>query len=70
MKVRYKQTVLGVLWVVLQPLLAALIFSFVFGKMAGLHSEGRHYLLFAFAGMLAWNAFSNTLMRSSTARDF
>jgi lipopolysaccharide transport system permease protein len=66
-KVRYKQTVLGVVWVVLQPLLAALIFSFVFGKVARFPSDGRPYLLFAFAGLLAWNLFSNTVMRSSTA---
>jgi lipopolysaccharide transport system permease protein len=66
-KVRYKQTALGVLWVVLQPLLAALIFSFVFGMVARLPSEGRPYLLFAFAGLLAWNLFSNTVMRSSIA---
>jgi lipopolysaccharide transport system permease protein len=66
-KVRYKQTVLGVLWVVLQPLLAALIFSFVFGLVAGLVVQGRPYLLFAFAGLTAWNLFSNTVTRSSTA---
>jgi lipopolysaccharide transport system permease protein len=66
-KVRYKQTVLGVAWVVLQPLLAALIFSFVFGMVARLPSEGRPYVLFAFAGLLAWNLFSNTVMRSSIA---
>jgi lipopolysaccharide transport system permease protein len=66
-KVRYKQTVLGVSWVVLQPLLAAVIFSFVFGKVARLPSEGRPYMLFAFAGLLAWNLFSNTVTRSSIA---
>jgi lipopolysaccharide transport system permease protein len=66
-KVRYKQTVLGMLWVVLQPLLAALIFSFVFGLVAGLGVQGRPYLLFAFAGLMAWNLFANTVTRSSTA---
>jgi lipopolysaccharide transport system permease protein len=66
-KVRYKQTALGVLWVVLQPLLAAVIFSFVFGMVAHLPSNGRPYLLFAFAGLMAWNLFSSTVMRSSTA---
>ncbi len=66
-KVRYKQTALGVLWVVLQPLLAALIFSFVFGLVARMPSDGRPYLLFAFAGLLGWNTFSNTLNRSSSA---
>lgn len=66
-KVRYKQTVLGVLWVVLQPLLAAVIFTFVFGVVARLPSAGRPYLLFAFAGLLAWNLFSNMVLRSSGA---
>jgi lipopolysaccharide transport system permease protein len=66
-KVRYKQTALGVMWVVLQPLLAAVIFSFVFGMIAHLPSDGRPYLLFAFAGLMAWNLFSSTVMRSSTA---
>ncbi len=66
-KVRYKQTVLGVIWVVLQPLLAALVFSFVFGKVARMPSGRGSYLLFAYTGMLAWNLFSNVLSRSSQA---
>jgi lipopolysaccharide transport system permease protein len=66
-RVRYKQTVLGVLWVVLQPLMAALIFSFVFGVIARMPSDGHPYLLVAFAGLLAWNLFSNVVLRSSTA---
>ena len=64
-KVRYKQTVLGVLWVVLQPLIASLIFAFVFGIVAGLSSNGRPYVLFAFAGLTAWNTFANVLSRAS-----
>ena len=64
-RVRYKQTVLGVAWVVLQPLMASLIFAFIFGKLARLPSEGRPYILFAFSGLLAWNAFSQTLTRVS-----
>jgi lipopolysaccharide transport system permease protein len=66
-KVRYKQTALGVLWVVLQPLLAALIFSFVFGLVARMPSGGRPYVLFAFAGLLVWNTFANALNRSASA---
>src|SRR4051794_13001836 len=65
LKVRYKQTVLGVLWVVLQPLMAALIFAFIFGKLAGLPSDGRPYILFAYAGLLAWNTFAQVLTRVS-----
>ena len=64
---RYRQTALGVVWVVLQPLLAAGAFAFVFGKVAGLSSGGVPYFAFAFAGMLAWNAFSEVLTRMSTS---
>src|SRR5947207_1184240 len=54
-KLRYRQTALGVIWVLLQPLLAAGIFTFVFGKVAKLPSNGVPYFLFAYAGLLAWN---------------
>lgn len=64
-KLRYKQTALGVLWVILQPLLAAGIFAFVFGKVAKLPSDGLPYFLFAFAGLLGWNAFNSTLTKAS-----
>ena len=65
-KLRYRQTALGALWVVLQPLLAAGIFSFVFGRVAKLPSDGVPYFVFSFAGLLGWNAFSTTLTKSST----
>jgi len=62
---RYRQTALGVIWVVLQPLLAAGILSFVFGSVANLKAPaGVPYFVFTLAGMTAWNAFSNTLTRS------
>jgi lipopolysaccharide transport system permease protein len=64
-KVRYKQTVLGVVWVLLQPLMTSLIFALIFGVIARLPSNGRPYILFAFAGLMAWNAFSQTLSRVS-----
>ncbi|MEA3212776.1 MAG: lipopolysaccharide transport system permease protein [Chthoniobacter sp.] len=63
LKLRYKQTALGVIWVVVQPLMAAGIFSFVFGKVAQLPSDGVPYLLFSFAGLLGWNLFSNTVTK-------
>ena len=63
LKLRYKQTALGVIWVVVQPLLAAGIFSFVFGKVAQLPSDGVPYLLFSFAGLLGWNLFSSTVTK-------
>ena len=65
LKIRYKQTALGVIWVVLQPLLAAGVFSFVFGAVAGLPSGGTPYLVFSFAGLLGWNFFSNVLSKVS-----
>jgi lipopolysaccharide transport system permease protein len=63
--VRYRQTVLGVAWVVVQPVLSAGIFSVVFGTVAHLSSGGLPYFLFSLGGMLAWNLFANTLTRAS-----
>ena len=57
LKLRYRQTALGVAWVVLLPLLASGIFTLVFGVVAGLPSDGSPYFLFVFAGYLGWNAF-------------
>jgi lipopolysaccharide transport system permease protein len=62
-KLRYRQTALGVAWVVLLPLLASGIFTVVFGMIAKLPSDGSPYFLFVFAGYLGWNAFQNTLQR-------
>ena len=62
-KLRYRQTALGVTWVVLLPLLASGIFTLVFGMIAKLPSDGSPYFLFVFAGYLGWNAFQNTLQR-------
>lgn len=64
---RYRQTVLGVAWVLLQPVLAAGAFSFVFGRVAGLSSEGVPYFAFAFVGMLAWNVFNGAVTRMSNS---
>jgi len=66
LKVRYKQTALGVIWVVLQPIMAAGIFAVVFGRIAKMPSQGIPYFLFSFTGLLGWNLFSNVLTRSST----
>lgn len=65
-KLRYRQTALGVIWVILQPLVAAGIFSFVFGRLAGMPSDGVPYIVFSYAGLLGWNAFSNTLTKTSS----
>jgi lipopolysaccharide transport system permease protein len=60
-KVRYKQTVLGVLWVVLQPLMMMLVFAFLFGKMVGIRSDDISYPLFAYAGLVMWTFFSSAV---------
>ena len=65
LKVRYKQTALGVIWVVLQPLMGALIFTFVFGYLAKVPSDDVPYILFAFAGMVGWQVFNSTLTKAS-----
>jgi len=57
-KVKYKQTALGVIWVVLQPVLTVLIFSFFFGKALNVPSAGLEYPVFVFSGLLLWNFFS------------
>jgi lipopolysaccharide transport system permease protein len=64
-KLRYRQTLLGVLWVVLQPLLGAGIFAFIFGRVARLDSGGVPYVLFAYTGLLAWNLFSSIVHKSA-----
>jgi lipopolysaccharide transport system permease protein len=66
-RLRYKQTALGIVWVLFQPLMAAGIFSFVFGTVAKLPSDGVPYFIFSYAGLLGWNLFNNVLARSSTS---
>lgn len=67
LKLRYKQTALGVIWTILQPLITTGIFSFVFGKFAGIPSGDVPYPLFCLAALLAWNYFANTLSRGTTS---
>ena len=64
-KLRYRQTALGAVWVILQPLIAAGIFSFVFGAVAGLPSGNVPFIVFSYAGLLCWNLFSSTLNKTS-----
>jgi lipopolysaccharide transport system permease protein len=59
--VRYRQTLLGVSWAVLQPLLMMTIFAIVFSRLAGIPSEGAPYPLFAFVALLPWTFFSTSL---------
>ena len=66
-KLRYRQTALGVAWVVLLPMLASGVFTLVLGVVSGLPSEGTPYFFFVFAGFLGWTSFQNTLQRCSVA---
>lgn len=66
-KVRYKQTILGVVWVILQPLLMMVVFTLFFGKLAKIPSDGIPYPLFAYAGLLPWTFFANALNTSSNS---
>jgi lipopolysaccharide transport system permease protein len=66
-KLRYKQTVLGVVWVVFQPLVTTGIFSLFFGKIAKIPSDGLPYPLFVLTGLIIWNFFSNGLTNASNS---
>jgi lipopolysaccharide transport system permease protein len=61
LKVRYKQTVMGVAWAVIQPLTMMLIFTVIFGNLAKIPSDGYPYPVFVLSGMLAWNFFSASI---------
>jgi lipopolysaccharide transport system permease protein len=65
--VRYKQTAIGVLWAVLRPFLAMIIFTIVFGRLAKMPSNGIPYPILVFAAMLPWQFFANSLTESSTS---
>src|SRR5258708_38762515 len=63
--VRYKQTVIGVLWAVLRPILTTAVFVFVFGRLAKMPSEGIPYPVLVFAAMLPWQFFASALTEAS-----
>lgn len=66
-KLRYKQTALGVVWAVIQPAFPMLLFTLVFGKLIGLPSDGVPYAVFAYAGLLPWTYFANAVGNSATS---
>jgi lipopolysaccharide transport system permease protein len=65
-KVRYKQTALGVTWVVLQPVISTVVFTFIFGLLLNVPSNGLPYPVFAYAGLLPWQYFASALTRTSS----
>jgi lipopolysaccharide transport system permease protein len=69
LKVRYKQTALGVLWVILQPLLTMLVFTILFGRLAGFDQRtgGIPYPIFTFSGLLLWTFFATAITNSGNS---
>jgi len=65
-KVRYKQTVLGAAWAILQPFLTMLVFSLFFGRLAEVPSDGIPYPLFSYAALVPWMFFSNGLQQAAS----
>ena len=65
--VRYKQTVVGVLWAVLRPFLTMVVFTIIFGRLAKLPSDGVPYPILVFSAMLPWQFFASSLTESSNS---
>ena len=66
-KVRYKQTVLGVAWAVMQPFFTMIVFSLFFGRLAKIPSDGTPYPIFSFAGLVPWTFFVNGLNQATNS---
>lgn len=66
-KIKYKQTVLGFLWAILQPLLMMIIFTFFFGRALNVPSQNLPYPVFVFSGLLLWNTFSSGLTNAANS---
>lgn len=66
-KVRYKQTVMGVLWAIIQPFLTMVIFSLFFGRLASVPSDGLPYPVFSYAALVPWTFFANALAQASNS---
>jgi lipopolysaccharide transport system permease protein len=67
LKVRYKQTVMGVAWAVIQPVMTMLVFTIFFGHLARIPSDGYPYPVFLYAALLPWNYFANTVTNCSNS---
>jgi lipopolysaccharide transport system permease protein len=66
-KVRYKQTILGALWAIIQPFFTMLIFSVFFGRLANVPSDGLPYPIFAYAALVPWTYFANSITQASNS---
>lgn len=67
LKVRYKQTSIGIAWALFQPLVTMIVFTVLFGKLANVPSDGTPYPIFVFVGLLFWQFFSDSLTESSNS---
>jgi lipopolysaccharide transport system permease protein len=66
-KVRYKQTLIGAAWAIIQPLMTMIVFSLFFGQLAGIPSEGVPYPIFSYAALVPWTFFANGLTNVSNS---
>src|SRR6476620_1612068 len=66
-KVKYKQTIIGAGWAILQPFMTMIVFTLVFKKIADISSEGIPYPIFAYTALLPWNLFAGALNRSTVS---
>jgi lipopolysaccharide transport system permease protein len=66
-KVRYRQTVMGALWAIIQPLFTMVIFNLFFGRLASIPSDGLPYPVFSFAALVPWTFFANALTQASNS---
>jgi lipopolysaccharide transport system permease protein len=67
LKVRYKQTALGIAWAVLQPVMYMVVFTLFFGRLAGLYAEGKPYALLALSGSVIWLFFANSVTLAASS---
>ncbi len=66
-KIRYKQTVFGSLWAILQPLMTMVVFTIIFGKVAKIPTDGIPYPIFSYVALVPWMFFANTVTRASNS---
>ncbi|AAM30353.1 Polysaccharide ABC transporter, permease protein [Methanosarcina mazei Go1] len=66
-KIRYKQTIMGASWALLQPFFTMIVFTLIFGRLAQMPSDGIPYPIFSYSGLLLWTYFSNALSQSSNS---
>lgn len=66
-RLRYKQSMFGILWAVIRPLVLMIAFTYLFGSVANLPSSGVPYPVFVFSGLMAWDLFANIVQGSASS---